>query len=193
MAEIPDISGMQGSPQTQIPTPTAPPKSGGGALKIILIILGVFAFMFLLVVCVLIYACHRVKQAIQVDSKSGATSLSIPGMTANTGVTISADELGIDIYPGAEASQKGNMRMTMGGNSVVTAVFLTSDPTDKVVAFYKGKMASDASSMDFGGTAILTEKKSNKEQIMVTVTQNPAQSGANTRIQIQHTTASAPN
>jgi hypothetical protein len=184
---------MQGSPQTPVPAPAAKPKSGGGALKIILIILGVFAFMFLLVVCVLVYACHRVKQAIQVDSKSGSTSLSIPGMTAKTGMTFTADELGIDIYPGAEAAKDGNMRMSIAGNTVVTAIFVTPDPTDKVSAFYKSKMASNATSMDFGGTAILTEKKSDKEQVTVTVTQDSSPSGGKTRIQIQHTTATTAN
>jgi hypothetical protein len=176
--------------------PPAPPaKSGGGAMKIILIILGIFAFLILLVVCGLAYACHRVKQAIQVDSKTGATSMSIPGMSmsADSGMKFTSSELGIDIYPGAEPAKSGNMRMNIAGSSVVSASFLTSDPKEKVVDFYKDKLGSNSSSMDFGESAILTMKKSDTDSVSVTITQQANQNNGQTQIHIQHTTVAKTN
>jgi hypothetical protein len=173
-----------------------PPKSGGGgAMKIILIILGIFAFLILLVVCGLAYACHRVKQAIQVDSKTGATSMSIPGMSmsADSGMKFTSSELGIDIYPGAEPSKSGNMRMNIAGSSVVSASFLTSDAKEKVVEFYKDKLGSNSSSMDFGESAILTMKKSDQDSVSVTITQQANQNNGQTQIHIQHTTVAKTN
>jgi hypothetical protein len=209
MSEIPVNPGSEGSPAPQIGAtpppfqpiatgfqpvsaqPPAPPaKGGGGAMKIILIILGVFGFLVLLVVCVLAYACHRVRQAYHVDSKTGATSMSIPGMSmsSDSGMTFTASELGIDIYPGAEPSKSGNMRMNIAGSSVVSATFLTSDSKDKVVEFYKDKLGSNSSSMDFGGSAILTMKKSDQDQVSITISQQSNQADGKTQIHIQHTT-----
>jgi len=176
--------------------PPAPPaKSGGGAMKIILIILGIFAFLILLVVCGLAYACHRVKQAFHTDSKTGETSMSIPGMSmsADSGMKFTSSELGVDLYPGADAAKSGNMRMNIAGNSVVTATFTTPDNKDQVIQFYKEKLGSDSTSMEFGDSAILTAKKSEHETISVTVTEGANQAAGKTQFVIQHTTVTKTN
>jgi hypothetical protein len=59
-----------------------------------------------------------------------------------------------------------------------------------VVDFYKGKLSSNSSSMDFGGSAILTMKKSDQDQVSVTITQQANQNDGKTQIHIQHTTVS---
>lgn len=216
MAELPENPGSEGSPNPQSgalapppfqpvstqyqpvgapaaapPQPAAPPATSGGssAVKIILIILGIIALFVLLVVAALMYGCYRVRKAIHVNSSTGETSLSVPGMSMNadSGMKFTSSELGTDIYPGAEPKKSGNMRMNIAGSSVVTASFLTSDSTDKVVAFYKDKLGSNATSMEFGGTAILTSKKSDQEQVTVTISQQANQSDGKTQIQIQHT------
>jgi len=174
------------------PPASTPPKSGGSsAIKIILIIVGVFVFLGVMVVAVIGYGVYRVRKAIHVDSSTGAATLSVPGMSMNAdpGMKFTSSELGTDIYPGAEPKKSGNMRMSIAGSSVVTAAFLTSDSTDKVVAFYKDKLGSDATSMDFGGTAILTAKRTDREQVTVTIVQHANQEDGKTQIQIQHTTA----
>jgi hypothetical protein len=172
--------------------PPAPVKSGGStALKVILIIVGVFVFLVVLVVAVVGYGIYKVRKAIHVDGSTGAATLSVPGMTMNAdpGMKFTAAELGVDVYPGAEPKKSGSMRMSIAGNSVVSAAFLTSDPVDKVVAFYKDKLGSDATSMEFGGTSILTSKKSDHEQVSVTIVQHANQADGRTQIQIQHTTS----
>jgi len=138
----------------------------------------------------LAYACHKVKQSFHTDSKTGETTMSIPGMSVNSepGSSFTASDLGVDIYPGADPKKSGNLRMNIAGNSVVTASFLTSDSSDKVIAYYKDKLGSDATSMEFGGTAILSAKKSDHEQVQVTVVQQANQNDGKTQITIQHTT-----
>ncbi len=154
-----------------------------------MIILGILAFLVLLVVCLLAYACHKVKQSFHVDSKTGQTTMSIPGMTMNadTGMKFTSSDLGTDIYPGAEPSKSGNMRMTIAGNSVVSATYLTSDPKEKVVDFYKDKLGSGATSMDFGPSALLSLKKSENDAVTVTISQEANQSDGKTQIHIQRT------
>jgi hypothetical protein len=172
--------------------PPAPPmkKGGSGALKIILIILGVFVFLVVLVVAVIGYGVYKVRQAVHVDKATGAISSSIPGlaMSSEEGMKFTSSELGTDIYPGAEVAKTGNMRMKIGNSSVVSATFLTTDSKDKVVGFYKDKLGSDATSMDFGGNAMLSAKKGDQESITITVSQEANQAGGKTQIHIQHTT-----
>ncbi|MDR3774296.1 MAG: hypothetical protein P4L26_13155 [Terracidiphilus sp.] len=216
MAELPENRGNEGSPNVQSgapapppfqpvstqyqpvgapaaapPQPAAPPAKSGGssAVKIILIVLGIFAFFVLLLVAALMYGCYKVRKAIQVNSSTGETSLSVPGMSMNadSGMKFTASELGTDIYPGAEPKKSGNMRMNIAGNSVVSATFLTSDPKGKVVDFYKDKLGSGVTSMDFGSSAMLTLKKSDHDQVTVTIVQEANQSDGKTQIHIQHT------
>jgi hypothetical protein len=220
VADLPENPGTEGSPQppsgapapppfqpvassyqpvttpsqaTGVPPPPAPAKSGGSsALKIILIILGIFAFLVLLVVCLLAYACHKVKQSFHTDSKTGETTISVPGtsISANSSMKYTADELGTDVYPGAEAAKSGNMKMNIAGNSVVSASFLTSDSKDQVVAFYKDKLGSETTSMDFGANSILSLKKSEHDVVQVTISQEANEHDGKTQIHISHTKSS---
>jgi hypothetical protein len=216
MAELPENPGSQGSPAPQSGAPAPPPfqpiatqyqpvaapfaaapqpavapatSGGSSALKIILIIVGVFVFLIVMVVAVVGYGVYKVRKAMNVNSTTGAMSVNTPGfaMNADSGMKFTADELGTEIYPGAETSKSGNLRMNIAGSSIVSATFLTSDPKDKVVDFYKGKLGSDVTSMDFGGSAMLTEKKSDQDQITVTIAQQSNLSEGKTQIHIQHT------
>jgi hypothetical protein len=78
--------------------------------------------------------------------------------------------------------------MNIAGSSVVSATFLTTDSKDKVVDFYKGKLGEGATSMDFGGSAMLMLKKSDQDQVTVTISQQSNQSEGKTQIHIQRTT-----
>ena len=216
MAELPQNPGSQGSPEpppfqpvasqyqpvaapsqgyaAPPPPPAAPPAKSGGssALKIILIILGVIVVLVMLVVGVIGYGIWRVAHAVHVNNSTGAMSINTPGGTisANSDMKFTTDELGTDIYPGAQTSKSGNMRMSIAGTSVVSATFLTSDAKEKVVDFYKSKLGSNASSMDFGANAILSLKKGEQEMVQVTISQEANQSDGKTQIHISHTTSS---
>lgn len=220
MADLPENPGTEGSPEppsgapapppfqpvassyqpvttpsqaTGVPPPPAPAKSGGSsALKIILIILGIFAFFVLLVIAGLMYGCYKVKKAFHTDAKTGETTITTPGgsISANSSMKYTSDELGTDVYPGAEPSKSGNLKMNMAGNSVVSASFVTSDSKDQVVAFYKDKLGSEATSMDFGANSILSLKKSEHDVVQVTVSQEANEHDGKTQIHISHTKSS---
>jgi hypothetical protein len=182
-------------PPGTVPAPVAAGSGGGSsAVKIILIILGVIVLLVILVVGAVGFGIWRVAHAVHQAAHNG--TVTIPGangasFSMNTEKTYSASELGIDIYPGATAI-KGGMRFEVPGGSTTTGIFTTSDSKDQVEAFYKDKMGSDVTSMDMGDAAILTVKKGDKEQVMVTVSNKANQNDGKTTIAITHTITSKP-
>ena len=79
------------------------------------------------------------------------------------------------------------MRMELPTGSMVTGVFVTSDSKDQVVAFYKTKFGSGASTFDTSDGAILTLPKGQQESVMVTITAKPSQNDGKTKVVIVHT------
>ena len=104
----------------------------------------------------------------------------------NTTETYSASDLGTDIYPGAQ-SVHGGMRMELPTGSMVTGVFVTSDSKDQVLAFYKTKFGSAASTFDTNDGAVITLPMGDKESVMVTITGKPSENEGKTKIVIVHT------
>jgi hypothetical protein len=191
-------TGAPATPGAYVVTPVQavppPAKTGPSAVKIILIVVLVFVGLGILGAAAVGFTIWRVAHAVHVSGPNGQYTLDTPGgtITANSGESYSASDLGTDIYPGA-VSSKGGMKMTMPTGSSVTAIFLTSDSKDQVVSFYKGKFGSDATTLDFGPNAILTVKKGNDETVTVTVTANSAQNGGKTQIAISHTIVTKPS
>jgi hypothetical protein len=176
-------------PYTQPYAQPAPPPTGNSAVKIILIIVGVFVGLGILAVCVFAFTIWRVSKAVHVEGNGSKVTLSTPGgghMSVNSDDSYSASDLGTDIYPGASKGH-GGMKMDLPTGSMVTGIFLTSDPKDKVLAFYKDKFGSAASTMDTSDTAIVTLKKGENEAVMVTITPNKGDGDNQTQISIVHT------
>jgi hypothetical protein len=213
MAEVPENPGSQGSPEPPpfqpvaaqyqpvpapnpgaAPGPVSPfpeaPKKSGGALKIILIIVGVLVLLVLLVVGAIGFFVYRIAHSAHVG-KDGSVTLSTPGggtFSSNQNEKFTSADLGTDIYPGAVPNKVGNMRVSMPSASVVSASYLTSDSKDQVVNFYKGKLGDEATSMDMGASSIVSLKKGSKEQITVTIAQEASRYDGKTQIHIMHTT-----
>jgi hypothetical protein len=212
VAELPENPGTNPSPNPQYSSPAPPPfqpvattsyqpisgqpqpgmapsKSGGSsAVKIVLIIVAVFVCLGILGASIVGYGIWRVSRAVHMNRSTGEATIETPNgsFTANPTKTFTADELGVALYPGAEAG-KGGMRMTLPTGPIVAANFVTSDSKDQVVAFYKDKFGSQASIMDTGESAILSVNKSKQDSVMLTVTQKPGQAGGKTQIHIVHT------
>jgi hypothetical protein len=167
---------------------TAPAKSGGSAVKIILIIVAVIVGLGLIGVGVAGYTVYRVSRAIHGNGTTNTMTITTPEgkVNLNTNETYSASDLGTDIYPGAQ-SIHGGMRMELPTGSMVTGVFVTSDSKDQVVAFYKTKFGSGASTFDTSDGAILTLPKGQQESVMVTITAKPSQNNGKTKVVIVHT------
>ena len=173
--------------------PVAPPPGKNNTLKIVLILLGVFAFLVILAVGAIGYTAWQVSRAIHLD-KNGGMSVSTKNGTISSSPTdkFTADELGTDVYPGAQVA-KGGMRMTLPTGPVVAANYLTSDSKDKVVAFYKDKLGSGTTTMDIGAGAILQRTKGNQDAVTVTILQKDNQDVSKTQIHIMHTTNNTSN
>jgi hypothetical protein len=174
--------------------PVAPPaQSGGSALKIILIIIAVVVGLGILGMGAVGFFAWRVAHAIHVSGNGSDVTLHTPGGTLSTSSSeiYTAGELGTDIYPGATTG-KGGMHMTLPTGSMVTAVFVTSDSKDQVLAFYKEKFGSDASIFDSGDGTVLTVNKGEQESVVLTITKGSSENEGKTQITIVHTTSKKP-
>ena len=165
-----------------------PPRSGNSAVKIILIVVGVFVGLGILITCILTFTVWRVTRGIHVDNHGDKVTVETPAGTisADQTETYSADELGAEIYPGA-ASGHGSMKMNLGEGAMTTGVFTTSDSKEKVLEFYKGKYGSDVGTIDTPDAAIITLKKSDKESVMITISSKNSENDGKTQIAIVHT------
>jgi len=168
----------------------APAQSGGSALKIILIILAVVVGLGILGMGAVGFFAWRVAHAIHVSGNGSDVTIHTPGgsLSANTSETYTAADLGTDIYPGA-ISGKGSMRMSLPTGSMVTAIYLTGDTKDQVLAFYKEKFGSEASIYDSSDGTVLTVNKGEQENVVVTITKGASDNEGKTQIAIVHTTA----
>ncbi len=179
-----------GAPQSYTPVPTpqpaAPPpaKSGSSALKIILIIVGIFVVIGVIGAGVVGYGIYRVAHSIH-KAANGQISIDTPKgvISANTANTFSESDLGIAIYPGA-AQGKGGLRMNIAGKSMVSANFLTGDAKDQVISFYKDKMGPNAQSIMTDSGAQFVTAASNGDTVTVSIAQIAGMNDGKTQITI---------
>ncbi|HVN94068.1 MAG TPA: hypothetical protein VMT38_10240 [Terracidiphilus sp.] len=169
------------------PVGAPPPKSGPSALKVILIILAVLIGLGAIGAAIVGYGIYRVAKSVHKDV-NGAISINTPKgtITENPDQSFTASDLGIAIYPGA-TQEKGGVRLTLGGKSMVTANFLTPDPPDKVMAFYKDQAGANAQIMASGSGGMIS-MQSGSNSVAVTVSQSADEHNGETQITIVHTT-----
>ncbi len=161
-----------------------PPVKGGGALKIILIVVGVFVAVGVLAACVVGYGVYKVSKAVHVDKNGSAMTIDTPTGTISAGSdsSIGAAELGVDIYPGAMHAS-GSMNIKSSDGAMATANFTTSDSVRQVVDFYKARLGENASTMETSGGTILTSDNSRpSDSLVITVSAD----GGKTKIGIVH-------
>jgi hypothetical protein len=129
------------APATQVqPAQSAGPKSGG-ALKIVLIILGVLVLLGLIAGGAIAYIGYRASKSIRVDANGNAT-VETPWGKVSTGQDNGkiAEQLGVPLYPGAKQLE-GSGEVSFGDNlSFGNAEFETSDSLDKVEQFYRKRL-----------------------------------------------------
>ena len=133
-------------PPTRVAGPSQPPaptQGGSGALKVVLIVLGVIVLLGIMVVGMISYGVYRARKAIINESGAGGTTLTLPGVKINGGAGASAEkvaaDLGIEVYPGAVGRKNSAGSVNIGGVTVGGAEFETSDPVSNVVEYYRGK------------------------------------------------------
>ncbi|HUB31325.1 MAG TPA: zinc-ribbon domain-containing protein [Terracidiphilus sp.] len=166
-----------------------PAKGGGSALKIILIIFAILVGIGILGAGAVGFMVWKVAHAIH-GANHGQFSFSTPegSVSGRNATNFTPEELGTDVYPGAQ-SIKGGMRMNLPTGSVVTGVYLTPDSKEQVLNFYKGKLGSSASVFDNPTNAMLSLRRGSGESIIVSIISRPSENDGKTKISIVHTTA----
>ena len=126
------------------PAPVAPatatPPSGGGALKVILIVVAIIIGVIVLGGAVIGFGVWRIASRSHVEAGKNGARIETPFGTveSNNDTSAALRKLGIDVYPGARPLP-GGAAVSMGSMSTVTAQFETPDSVDLVEAFYKAR------------------------------------------------------
>jgi hypothetical protein len=170
------------------PAPTVTTRSSG-ALKVVLIIVGVIVGLGLLSAVAVMFGIWRISQSVHVDPSGGVT-ISTPAGRISTGHTsaahLSETEVGAPIYPGAIA-EEGGFKLGAESGSMATYVFKTSDSVPQVLAFYRDKFGPKTSVIETPQGGIVTAAKNDNKGIMVTIGHDESEN--KTSIAITHTTS----
>jgi hypothetical protein len=129
-------------PSPSAPSAVAPaPTSGGGALKAILIVVGVLVLIVILGITSVAFFAWRVAHRAHIRHDGDNVSVETP--FGSLGTTKDPQEaarnLGVDVYPGAQVMNQGAVSMTFGNVHTAALTFETSDSVDQVCSFYKPK------------------------------------------------------
>jgi hypothetical protein len=143
-----------GSAQPAVPVAAvpAPAPGGSGALKAILIVVGVIVLVGILCVATLGFFAWRVARHARIRHEGDNVKVETPFGTvqSTTDPQEAARTLGVDVYPGAQVLKEGATSMTFGGVHTNSLKSQSTDSVDKVCSFYKPKfpnamvMSSDA-------------------------------------------------
>lgn len=179
-----------GSTPTGSPAPpvtAAPPAQGSSGLKIALIVVAVVVGVGILGVGTLGFFAHQFLKNSRVETKDGNVKIESPFGTVETtqDANQAAQNVGVDIYPGATMMKDGNADVTFGSVHSSAAQFESDDPPATVADFYKSKFPGGTFTSSGNSYTILAGDKSN----MTTITIQP-QNGK-TRIHVAKVTTKA--
>jgi len=150
--------------------PVAAPaaKSGSPIMKIVLIVVAVIIFFMVIVGASCAYMLYRAKQKVSQFEKQVQTTFPSRMGTREVRPTATPQNPGenptpgagpaIDIgqlsYPGATLGQ-GTNQSIFGAAGFKMQEYITADSVDTVLAYYRGKLGSNAMVTQSGGNAVL--------------------------------------
>ncbi|HWP85423.1 MAG TPA: zinc ribbon domain-containing protein [Terriglobia bacterium] len=144
-------------------------SSSSSALKIVLIVLGVFVGLGLLAGAAVIFGLWGLSRAVKVEPGGEKVSISTPMGTMTAGKAVMTEaELGLPIYPGATA-EEGSLRLGTAQGSMGAYAFRTPDAPEQVLEFYRSRLASRVDIVTTGQGGIITAAPSEKEGFMISV------------------------
>ena len=162
-----------------IPAPA--PTGGSSALKVVLIVVGVIFLIGILGVASFGFFVHKMIKSARVHQDGNNVKVETPFGNVETSKDSgeAVKDLGVDVYPGAQATKDGASTVTFGGIHTVAATFESSDAVDKICTFYKTKFpnAMVTTSGDNRCTIISSDKNN-----MVTI--NIESDGSQSKLQI---------
>lgn len=178
------VSSAPGAGVVAAPAAPAPTQGGGsGVLKVILIVVGVFVILGVLAVSTVAFIGWRVALNLHVKQDGNHVKIESPFGSVETPQNPEeiARNLGVDVYPGAQAVKNGAATATFAGIHTASATFKSSDSVDQVTAFYKAKFPNAmVSTSDQNRCTIIAQDQKN----MTTI--NIQADDGQTKIQITH-------
>jgi len=166
-----------------VPAPPTNAGQGGGALKVVLIVVGVLVLLGILGVASVGFFAWHVARHTHVRQEGDNVKVETPfgSMETTKDPAEAARDLGVDLYPGAEVMKNGSSSASFGGVRTATVAAESSDSVDKVSTFYKTKFPNAmVTTTDAGRCTII----SNDQKGMITV--NIEAEGDKTKILISH-------
>ncbi len=186
----PKCGAATGAPATPVavsstvaaPLPAAPaPAQGGGALKIILIILAIVIGLIVVAAGSCAYFVHRAIVRSHLNQKNGEVSIDTPfgSLNSTSDPSQAAKDTGVEVYPGATVQKNGAANMNIGKMHTSTVTYETDDPPATVADFYKSKFPNATMTSGENGrysllaggkddlTTITIEPRDGKTKIMV--------------------------
>jgi hypothetical protein len=169
-----------------VPPPSPAPSSGGGALKAILIIVGVIVLVGVLGLTSVAFFAWRVARHARISHDGGNVKVETPFGTVESAKDPQevARNLGVDLYPGSQTLKNGTASVNFGAIHTVSLNAESTDSLDKVCSFYKAKFPSAMSTSQADQCSIL----SNDKKSMITI--NIKVYGDKTKIAITNVTKS---
>lgn len=177
--------------------PAGTPTGGSSALKIVLIVVAVIVVIGVLGIATLAVVGIHFARHMHVTHEGDHVKVETPFGNVETAKDPQqiANELGVEIYPGAVMQKNGAAVATFGGVHTASASFQTSDSSDKVCSFYKLKFPNATSTTsDPNHCTIVSNDKQNVVTINVEahVFKEPNQADY-TAIQISSVTKKSPS
>jgi len=182
---LPPASAAPTGPVAPAPSAApAAPAQGGGALKVILIVVGVIVLLGILGSATVGFFVWRVAKSSRVRQDGDRVRVETPiGTVETNNPEEAARNLGVEIYPGARIQKDGTSTATFGGIHTASAAFESDDSLEKVCAFYKAKFpnAMATTSDEHHCTVVSSDKKN-----MITISIET--DGDKTKVQIANVT-----
>jgi uncharacterized OB-fold protein len=180
---LPPAGAVASAPSSSVPP--AGTTQGGGALKAILIVVGVVVLLGVLGMVSIGVFAWRVAHHAHVRQDGNNVKVETPFGSVETSKDPDevARNLGVELYPGAEVLKNGANSATFGGIHTVSLNSESTDSVDTVASFYKPKFPNAmVTTSDAGRCTII----SNDHRNMVTI--NIEAEGGKTKIRITSVT-----
>ena len=174
-------SAMAGATVSAGSVPPANAGQGSGALKVVLIVVGVLVLLGILSVGSMAFFAWHVARHVHAHQDGNNVRVETPFGNVETtkDPADAARNLGVDLYPGAELMRNGSSTATFGGVHTATISAESSDPVEQVFNFYKAKFPNAmVTTSDAGRSTII----SNDNKSMITI--NVESHGGKTKIMI---------
>ncbi len=168
-----------------VPPASPQPASSSGALKIVLIAVGVVALLGVLAAASLGFFAWHVAHRAHIRHEGGNVKMETPFGTLEStrDPQEAARNLGVDVYPGAHLLQQGASSATFGSVHTTSLNFETPDSVNLVSNFYKAKFPN---AMMMSTQADQSTIISNDKKDMVTI--NIKAGDGKTRVMISRVT-----